>query len=159
MIEDFMTEKQEGLLNRRFQEAISEQPEIESLRALLLRLGGIQLVAPPRLDPTVPLLIIAGFVMAGSVQRVTMEESRCHQNAARVWSEKYQGIVAIGTGYALSEDGLWRQHSWGVLREGILETTVPRAKYFGLLLQGGDADCFAESNLEDVGGNMAVCGS
>jgi hypothetical protein len=145
-----MTEKQEHLLNRRLQEAVGEQPEIECLRVLLLELGGIQLVAPPRLDPTVPLLISAGFVMAGSVQCVFMEEIKCHQNVARVWSNKHQSVIGIATGYALSEDGLWRQHSWGVLREGILETTVPRVKYFGLLLQGGDADFFVESNLEDV---------
>jgi hypothetical protein len=145
-----MTEQRERLLNRRFHEAVGVQPEIESLRALLLELGGIQLVAPPRLDPTVPLLIVAGFVMSGSVQCITMGESKCHQNAARVWSGKHRSLIGIGTGYALSEDGLWRQHSWGLLREGILETTVPRAKYFGILLQGGDADLFAESNLDDI---------
>ena len=143
-----MTETQERLLNRRLHQAVGQQPEIESLRRLLLELGGIQLVAPPRHDPAVSLLIAAGFVMGGSVQRVIMEEGRCHENVARVWTEKPRGVVGIGTGYALSKDGLWRQHSWVLLREGIIETTVPRAKYFGLLLQGDDADLFAESNLE-----------
>jgi hypothetical protein len=56
-------------------------------------------------------------------------------------------MVGIGTGYALSADGLWRQHSWGVRRQGILETTAPREKYFGILLQGSSADSFAEANL------------
>ncbi|HEX7958941.1 MAG TPA: hypothetical protein VF493_03430, partial [Terriglobales bacterium] len=56
------------------------------------------------------------------------------------------GIVAIATGYALSEYGLWRQHSWGILRDGVLETTKTRLKYFGIVLQGGEADFFASSN-------------
>ena len=147
-MELLMTEMQERLLDRRLRAAIEEQPEIENLRTLLLAVGGIQLVAPPRSDPTVPYLIKAGFVMAGPVHCEIMEDSQCHQNAAIAWARKESGVVGIGTGYALSDDGLWRQHSWGVLREGILETTAPRIKYFGILLQGCDADSFAESNRE-----------
>lgn len=55
-------------------------------------------------------------------------------------------IVGIATGYALSGDGLWRQHSWGVLRDGIFETTETRLKYFGIVLQGERADYFAAAN-------------
>ncbi len=42
-----------------------------------------------------------------------MEPSRCHRNVARLWTEKKKGsrLVGIGTGYALSDDGLWRRHS------------------------------------------------
>jgi hypothetical protein len=32
------------------------------------------------------------------------------------------------------------------LREGVLETTEARAKYFGIILQGEKADFFAFSN-------------
>ncbi len=70
----------------------------------------------------------------------------CHQNVSTVWQSKVPKLIAVGTGYALSEDGLWRQHSWGVLRDGLLETTVVRVKYFGLLLQAADADSFAARN-------------
>ena len=143
-----MTETQKLLLDRRLRAAIAEQREIENLRTLLLAAGGIQLVAPPRSDPTVPSLLEAGFVMAGPVHCEIMEDSQCHQNVARAWTQRGSGVVGIGTGYALSDDGLWRQHSWGVLREGIFETTAPRIKYFGILLQGRDADSFAESNRE-----------
>ena len=37
--------------------------------------------------------------------------------------------------------------SWGVLRNGVLETTKERLKYFGLLFQGKRADFLAESNF------------
>ncbi len=77
----------------------------------------------------------------------TLEAGWCHRNVARVWVSRQPGIVGIGTGYALSEDGLWRQHSWGVLKNGILETTVARTKYFGVMLKGIAADSFADANL------------
>jgi hypothetical protein len=116
------------------------------LRRLLLKIGGVQLVAPPKADPALTLLLDAGFVMAGPVKRKLMNHCACHENIARLWNTEKRGIVAIGTGYALSNDGLWRQHSWGIRREGILETTVEREKYFGVLLCGAEADCFAESD-------------
>lgn len=144
-----MTQEQRRLLDRRFREAAEQQPDLEVLRGLLLGLGGIHLVAPPSPDAALPLLIDAGFVMAGPVVRTTMKKSECHRNVAEIWAEKQHALVGIGTGYSLSDDGLWRQHSWGLRREGILETTISRVKYFGVLLQRGDADLFAMANLAD----------
>jgi hypothetical protein len=141
-----MTETRLNLLHRRLRAAVEQQPEIGVLRKLLLQLGGRELVAPPNPDSAVQLLVAAGFVMAGPVLCKIMENSKCHRNVARVWTQRRDGIVGIGTGYALSGDELWRQHSWGVRREGILETTESRTKYFGILLQGWEADSFAESN-------------
>jgi len=141
-----MDEDQRSLLRRRLRVAIAEQPEIRDLRALLLDIGGAELVAPPWPDCNVPELIRAGFVMEGRVKLRIMERSACHRNLSRLWGGKRNGLVGIGTGYALSGDGLWRQHSWGVGRRGIVETTQARVKYFGRLLQGLDADLFAASN-------------
>ena len=42
------------------------------------------------------------------------------------------------------DDGLWRRHSWGILRDGVLETTEARLKYFGIVLQGIAGDKAAE---------------
>ena len=88
----------------------------------------------------------AGFVMAGPVVLRAMKKSGCHENLAELWASDEPEVVGIGTGYSLSDDGLWRQHSWGILREGILETTVSRVKYFGVLLQRRDANMFAMAN-------------
>jgi hypothetical protein len=142
-----MTKEQRRLLDRRFRKAAEQQPDLEVLRGLLLGLGGIHLVAPPGPDADLPLLIDAGFVMAGPVVLKTMKKSECHTNVAEIWAEKQHGLVGIGTGYSLSNDGLWRQHSWGLRREGILETAASRVKYFGVLLQHEDADSFAMANL------------
>jgi hypothetical protein len=151
-----MTKEQKRLLDRRFREAAEQQPDLEVLRGLLLGLGGIHLVAPPGPDAALPLMIDAGFVMAGPVVRRTMRKSECHRNVAEIWAEKQHELVGIGTGYSLSADGLWRQHTWGLRREGILETTVSRVKYFGILLLHGDADSFARANLA---GACVSCGS
>jgi hypothetical protein len=119
---------------------------LKRLKLFLLRLGGEFLVAPPSRDPDLSNLLEAGFLMGGPVTLKAMNASMCHQNVAAVWKSRRFGIVGVGTGYALSDDGLWRQHSWGILRTGVLETTVVRVKYFGILLQNDRADSFAASN-------------
>jgi hypothetical protein len=143
-----MTEKQRELLERRFFDAAKRQPELRSLRRLLLSFGGQFLVAPPKREPDISALLESGFVMFGPIKLVAMKASSCHQNIAALWKTRKHGIVGIGTGYALSEDGLWRQHSWGVRREGILETTRKRARYFGILLQASGADRFTRHNSD-----------
>jgi hypothetical protein len=112
----------------------------------LLRLGGNLLVAPPKRDPDVAVLLESGFLTGGPVTLKLMKSSSCHQNVAKLWKDRNFGIVGIATGYALSKDGLWRQHSWGILRDGILETTEPRLKYFGIVLQGARANRFVKWN-------------
>jgi len=141
-----MDQYQRSLLRRRLRAAIAQQPEIKALRALLLGIGGAELVAPPWRDCDVPLLIRAGFVMEGGVRLKIMERNSCHRNLSRLWERKRNGLIGIGTGYAMSGDGLWRQHSWGIGRHGIVETTQARVKYFGLILQERDADSFAVAN-------------
>ena len=142
-----MTPENKKFLSRRLRDAVSKQPELKQLKALLLRLGGDFIVAPPRTpDQDVPSLLESGFVTSGPILLNVMESSSCHQNVAAVWTKRRFGIVGIATGYALSKDGLWRQHSWGILRNGVLETTEARVKYFGIVLQGEKADFFAYSN-------------
>jgi hypothetical protein len=137
-----MDPEQKAFLNRRFREAVREQPELKRLKSILLRMGGIS----PRSDGDIPALLESGFLTSGPITLKIMKSSSCHQNVAALWESRKAGIVAIATGYALSDDGLWRQHSWGIRRDGILETTQPRSKYFGLVLQGVKADHFVTSN-------------
>lgn len=142
-----MTPEQKAFLTRRFRDAAGNQPELKQLKALLLRLGGDMVVAPPtQPDQDIPRLLKEGFLTSGPITLKVMKSSSCHQNVASVWTKRRLGIVGIATGYSLSEDGLWRQHSWGILRDGILETTESRLKYFGIVLQGEKADFFAFSN-------------
>ena len=91
-------------------------------------------------------LLEAGSLMDGFVKLKPLKANNCHQNVASIWRAKESGILGIATGYALSEDGLWRQHTLGVVREGLLETTKKREKYFGIILQGEKAGHFSDCN-------------
>jgi hypothetical protein len=67
---------------------------------------------------------------------------------AKIWRKKQYGIAAICSGYGLLDDGLWADHSWGILPDGgILETTFRPEKYFGLVHEGEMADIFADIEL------------
>jgi hypothetical protein len=141
-----MDSHQREFLTTRLREATEKQPELDHLKTLLLNFGGEFLVAPRKPDTHISLLLQHGFLMYGPIEMQVMKSSSCHQNVSTVWMNRASGIVGIATGYALSDDGLWRQHSWGVLRDGVLETTEARQKYFGILLQGKAADNFAQAN-------------
>jgi hypothetical protein len=141
-----MTPEQKRLLQGRLRKAVAAQPELKRLKSLLLGFGGSFLVAPARPEPDLVRLLESGFLMGGPVSVEQMKASMCHQNVAAIWKVRHEGMVGIATGYALSQDGLWRQHSWAILRGGILETTVERQLYFGILLQGSAADHFASCN-------------
>jgi hypothetical protein len=87
----------------------------------------------------------------------------CHANAAALWING--DVTSIGTGYALSADGLWRQHSWGMDADGtVVETADKRVTYVGVTLADGTATLqFALSNNIDQaktvlagGGNRAL---
>ena len=75
--------------------------------------------------------------------------SACHENAAVLHELDPKNRVV--TGWALSADGIWRQHSWcvTVLEEYdvIVETTIPRVSYYGAELDGDGLEEFLADNL------------
>lgn len=86
-------------------------------------------------EEDVEALLSRGIAMDGrdaEVRRMTTSE--CHRNAAKL-AARYPNRFSYCTGLALSEDGIWRVHSWAVGLDGrIVETTEPRIKYFGYRL-------------------------
>jgi tetratricopeptide (TPR) repeat protein len=120
-----------------------------TLEQQLLTLGGQRMVY--RYEPDLEALLSRGEVFEGQAELVPGASRDCHANAARRWSEQKEGL-AIVTGYVLSEDDLWRQHSW-LLRKHptanqchLLETTVERVKYFGVILTESEAEAFFQMN-------------
>jgi hypothetical protein len=109
----------------------------------VIKHGGWRVVPPIKPDPLIGLLVEEGSLVEGSsAQLVAGDLSDCHVNAARLWrSARCDGI---GTGYALSEDGLWREHSWGASNGRVVETTTPRILYFGVLMSDERAAWFAD---------------
>jgi hypothetical protein len=114
----------------------------------VLTFGG-ELVVPPMCpEPDLDELLTGAQVWGPDARLQLEEEVSCHENVAVLWID---GTAAeIGTGYALSDDGLWRQHSWGIAADGVvIETTEERLRYVGVRLVGADALKFAASNAED----------
>jgi hypothetical protein len=78
---------------------------------------------------------------------------QCHFNSANLWDKHKDNPnknVKVATGYALSEDGLWRQHTWCVLvkprKNQILESTTERLAYFGFVLTDEESKIFLQKN-------------
>jgi hypothetical protein len=110
---------------------------------VLLAHGGTDVVPPPSPDILIGLLTQQGAVLRPSGVRNAQCASDCHANAVRIWREGH--AVGIGTGYALSDDGLWREHSWGLAEDGfIIETTADRTSYFGVEMRDDFAEWFAK---------------
>jgi hypothetical protein len=52
--------------------------------------------------------------------------------------------VRLSTGFALSDDGMWRPHSWLRASSGtLIETTEQRVAYYGFAFDDEGAELFA----------------
>ena len=97
-----------------------------------LSFGG-ETVCMPNEDPDIMEIFTKGvFIYGDNATLIEMQASNCHENVM-VLFEANPSRYAPMTGYALSDDGVWRSHSWLVdLSTGTLvETTKSRTSYFG----------------------------
>jgi hypothetical protein len=120
-----------------------------ALESKLLAIGGTRVVPLP--DPYIDLLIQQGQVIAGEpAKKIRGRRCQCHRNVALRYlanPDAYQ----IATGYGLvASDGWWRQHSWLWDSERVLETTVVRDVYFGVVLDLVAAAGFVHQVVVDV---------
>lgn len=100
--------------------------------AKCLSFGG-EAVCMPSEDVDILDIIENGvFIYGDNADVFKMKTSRCHENAEALVNSNPDRYIAM-TGYALSEDGVWRSHSWVIDKEHakLVETTVPRVAYFG----------------------------
>lgn len=111
---------------------------LHDLNAKLSRCAGWTLTATN--ITTLPYIITEGFLLDGEdAVMETGAPSACHDNASRLTRLNPESMVLM-TGYALSDDGIWRGHSYCLRREDdgsftIVETTVPRLAYFGHIVR------------------------
>ena len=139
-----MDRLQKDILRKNLASAVKEQKGWTKLRRRLLDLGGEEIAA--RYEEDLEILLLLGEEFVGKARRRPGEQSQCHRNAGRLY--RNGELAAIATGWALSDDRIWRQHSWGIDWKGrIVETTEPRLMYFGVYLVRQSADRFAEGNV------------
>ena len=92
-------------------------------------------------------LISRGVLHGGQSVSMPGNRNSCHSNSANCAAREPD--TELWSGYAASDDGLWRNHSW-VRRGGqIHETTEPRTAYFGALLSGAERDRFIQENADE----------
>lgn len=120
----------------------------DALSAAVLAHGG-DLVVPPLEPEPRPVTIAEGLSVwdpdVVAVRHLAGQDNHCHGNSAELWLTGQAD--GIGTGYALNDDGLWRQHSWALAPDGaVIETTVGRDLYAGIILTGVELWRFALSN-------------
>ena len=126
-----------------FQKGLKKYPELRQLRRKLLSIGGEEIV--PREELDLSKIIKRGKLFKNKAILTKLRAISCHTNAAELYAAKN---YKIATGWALSDDGLWRQHSWCIDgKENIVETTKRRRKYFGVVLMQKEAKKFYHENI------------
>lgn len=99
----------------------------------LLAIDGKEVIWSWR-EPHLIHLLSNGQLCEQAVRMRRGEPIRCHYNAAKLWAKDITSTQLV-TGYGFTRaDGLWRQHSWIVKGDKLLETTVKRDKYYGVVL-------------------------
>lgn len=137
-----MTPEQRRLFDERVRQQNETLPGYADLWRLLcerlLAYGGVGVVPPLLFDTLIPILVDELSVVDGeNVILVGGEPSNCHQNVQDLIETGLdvdgETVTENWTGYALSDDGLWRQHSWASAPSGrTFETTVRRSRYAGV---------------------------
>jgi len=136
-----------GEVGERMDVLARKDPRYADLFDILLRAGGEAVAAWD--EPDLAELLERGYLQSGrGARRGTGKPISCHENAARLWKEDPDSVVIV-TGYALSKDGLWRQHSWvkDSVDGRLYETTRSRVAYFGFDLTPDESQRFYDGNV------------
>lgn len=114
---------------------------IEKLKRYLLSLGGLgfqtdQVLKLNLMAEDIESLLSRGVAKDGRGAKIIPgDQSGCHGNVLLLSAKNLKNPQFLAwTGLALSDDGIWRVHSWAENERRIIETTEPRVKYFGYCL-------------------------
>ena len=137
----------------------SNLEKLEPLKKKLLLFGGWAVVLfydEPHLDE----ILDRGLLISGKSALKVMDTNNCHGNAARLFLTKDVALTLM-TGYALTNDGLWRQHSWiyDDINKKVIETTVKRAGYFGFSLNDLESLKYCFENIHNQNTLMTLISS
>ena len=127
-----------------------------ALKQLLLAQGGCE-ACLPAIEEDLAQIISHGQLWDNlTTKRMKGRPCQCHANASELWynnkdSWRTKGFaVIICTGYALSSDGFWKQHSWLIQAKPranvLIETTEPRIAYYGFGMPYKMAEEFESEN-------------
>ena len=141
-----MDDHQREFLERKLRGIVAEDPKMQELHDLLLSHGG-EMTCLPRIEEDFDAILTRGRIFKPRWLRMMPgRDCGCHFNVARLWDVN-KDRVRICTGYGLSDDRIWRQHSWGLFKKQVVvETTVERILYFGFIMTPDEAEQFFFDN-------------
>jgi hypothetical protein len=153
----YVNPSQKSFLDKKDEEFFSSLSELEAekhdeLRSRLLRLGGDKVCTT--FEEDIDDILQRAEPFKGTKSRIKKgRDCRCHQNASYLWQD-FPQQYRIATGWALSRDGIWRQHSWVVellvnwemSGYHIVETTLRRLVYYGFVMDSDECAEFARKN-------------
>ncbi len=124
-------------------------PESCTLSEKILTFGGNAVCIPEPEEDYENIMEYGQFWFGKGAKMMKGRPSQCHKNSCDLWEQNKRN-TRICTGYALSSDGIWRQHSWLLLFKAysnqIIETTVKRVAYFGFVMDEEMCENFVLSN-------------
>lgn len=127
-----------------------EQTKLLPLRDKLLSFGGEEVCLPAYEEDLERLLADGQFWYGDRVIKMQGLPNQCHSNSSNCWDVNRDKIV-LCTGYGLSKDGMWRQHSFCIKinpkRNYVVETTVDWVGYFGFVMNLQESESFVFNNL------------
>lgn len=111
-------------------DSVFDEGQYEELKKILLSAAGSAVIFMGEIS-NYDELVDRGFFRRGLVKKVGGLQGFCHDNAEAL-QQKYPHYKRV-SGFALSDDGVWRDHSWliNTRNDEILETTTIRKLYFG----------------------------
>lgn len=124
----------------------NHQKQCKKLIDKILSFGGKEVIVPD-FEDDLDSIFHRGFYENGENADLNKGiPSQCHRNSCNLFENNDN--TAIATGYALSTDGYWRQHSWCIdtLSGKIIETTEKRVAYFGFIMTFEEAEDFCWDN-------------
>lgn len=121
---------------------------ILKLRDHLLKFGGEEVCLPAYEQDLDKILTRGQFWYGDRYEFIEGEPNGCHRNSSHLWLDNKDSLL-LATGYALSYDGMWRQHTWLIhpRTNYIIETTAERLAYFGFVLNLEEAEEFSVFNI------------
>tara|TARA_B100002019_G_C21256613_1_gene594210 strand:- start:1790 stop:2296 length:507 start_codon:yes stop_codon:yes gene_type:complete len=149
VINNFINRGEDRFWNTNYQGTLNTyQKKLKNLSQKILSFGGNQVVLPS-IEEDLEYIQMRGVFCIGehSILKRGLP-SQCHRNSCDLYMMEEREDFFIMTGYALSKDGFWRQHSWCVdyKNEKIIETTEPRIAYFGFVMTHSECDDFCFDN-------------
>ena len=141
-----MEAERKKLLDTQRRNHLKQNPKLKPLYDKLLSIGGTHAVLPI-IEEDLAKILRRGVIFPGKSRTMRGRPISCHSNMARLWYLNH-GRIIIYTGYALSDDGVWRQHTWGWdnVDKQVIESTVKRTLYFGFPLSPKESEKFYQEN-------------